>query len=74
MEHTNNRVAQLVVRSRGNLGSQAAQAVSDPRTHLVDSGLRVAAAVDVDEVLEVRLEVGQAGLQRRAQAVEIGVG
>ena len=63
------RVAQPeVVRLGADRRPEAAQPVGRPGAHLVDPGLRVAAAVGVDEALEVREVGGLARPRRRREA------
>ena len=57
-----------LVRLGADRRAEAAQAVGRPGADLVDPGLRVAAAVDVDEALEVREVGGLRGRRRRRGA------
>ena len=66
-------VAAFRIRPMLHGGAETLEEPARPRADLVDARRRVAAAVDVDEVLEVGQEVRQVGRDDRAQGVEFGV-
>ena len=74
-ELADDRVAEaLLVGVAGHGGAQAFEPLPRPAAHLVDARLRVRAAVDVDEALEVGEVVGLGPLDGGAEGLEVGRG